>query len=278
MGGDDLGEDDDYLLAPVVADDDDDDDDRPTSKRTLAQNDDADDDEKDKRNGTTDESVTKKRKLMSNTNTVLIEAGCGIESSPVEEQLSFLQASLKHYSLLASGTIDRGDDVPDATSLSSSLTTKSLVASNKDALIERVRDVASLKRLKKHRDVRSPAVVIVTQSARRAVAILKDLNPLHLRAIKLFPKNGEVSQQVTQLRQAPFPLAVGTPHRLAALCAETKGLDFSRTQLVVLDTFVSKKQYTVCTLPDTAADTMALLKGHVIPQLKTNKNLKLAFL
>ena len=136
--------------------------------------------------------------------------------------------------------------------------------------------MVSLKRLKKHRDVRSPAVVIVCQSARRAVAVLKDLTPLRLRATKLFPKNGEVPQQVTQLRQHPFPLAVGTPHRLVALAQADKGLHFAHTQLIVLDTFVSKKQYTVCTLPDTAADTMALLRDHVLPEMKTNKNLRTA--
>eukprot|EP00977_Amphora_coffeiformis_P023626 scaffold13853_cov147-Amphora_coffeaeformis.AAC.3 len=272
MGGDDLGDDDDYLLAPVVADNDDDDDEPVVSKRTLAR------DEKEEQK-TDDKSAAKKRKVVTNTNQnqVLIEAGCGIESSPVDEQLSFLQASLKHYSLLAVGAGDN-EDAPNVVASSSLLTTKSLVSSTKDTLTDRLREVVSLKRLKKHRDVRSPAVIIVAQSARRAVAVLKELTPLHLRATKLFPKNGEVAQQVTQLRQTPFPLAVGTPHRLAALCAETKGLDFSKTQLVVLDTFVSKKQYTVCTLPDTAADTMALLKDHVIPQMKTNKNLKLAFL
>ena len=110
------------------------------------------------------------------------------------------------------------------------------------------------------------------------MAILKELHELRLRATKLFPKNGEVPQQVTQLRQNPFPLAVGPPHRLVALCRQAKGLRFAQSQLVVLDTFVSKKQYTVCTLPDTAADTMELLREHVLPDMKSNKNLRLAFL
>ena len=264
MGGDDLGDDDEYLLAPVV----DNNDDEPVVKRPVVS--DANDEK-----SADQQPAAKKRKVLpntNNTNQVLIQAGCGIESSSVDEQLSFLQASLKHYSLLAA------DQGASKVTFSSSLTTKSLVSSMKDTLTDRLRDVVSLKRLKKHRDVRSPAVVIVAQSARRAVAILQELTPLHLRATKLFPKNGDVAQQVTQLRQTPFPLAVGTPHRLVALCAAPKGLDLARTQLVVLDAFVSKKQYTVCTLPDTAADTMALLQDHVIPQMKTNKNLKLAFL
>lgn len=274
MGGDDLGDDDNYFLAPVVADDDDD---ETASKRPLA----ALEEEQTASTAVgdgTDERVTKKPKKVSNEN-VLIESGCGIESRSVEEQLSFLKASLKHYALLAAGEDGDGHTDEENTSAVSSLTTKSLVSSTKSgSLVEQLRDLVSLKRLKKHRDVRSPGVVIVCQSARRAVAVLKDLTPLRLRATKLFPKNGEVPQQLTTLRQNPFPLAVGTPHRLAALCAEIKGLEFSRTQIVVLDSYISKKQYTVCTLPDTAADTMALLENHVLPQMKTNKNLKLAFL
>lgn len=256
MGGDDLN--DDYLLEPVK-------DDGP-SKRPL-DDDDSDDDET--------SPTPKKRKKTTNEN-VLIEAGCGIETSSVEDQLSFLQASLKHYSMLAGSKNDGTTAIVDSTKFG--LSTKSLVNSDKETLVARIRDVVSLKRLKKHRDVRSPAVVIVCQSARRAVAVLKEVTELRLRAIKLFPKNGEIQDQLAQLGQNPFPLAVGTPHRLAALCRETKGLNFEKTQLVVLDSNTSKKQFTVCTLPDTAADTMELLREHVLPQMKTNKSLKLAFL
>ena len=266
MGGDDLGDYDDYLLAPVVADadSDDDSDDNIRSKRNL--------EETGKDEGDDKEPSSKKQKKLTNEN-VLIKAGCGIELSSVDDQLSFLKTSLKHYAMLA-GT-DEKDSVDES---SFKLTSKSLLSSTKETLPERLRDVVSLKRLKKHREVCSPAVVIVCQSARRAVAVLKDLTDLRLRATKLFPKNGEVQQQVTQLRLNPFPLAVGTPHRLSALCREEKGLSFSHTQLVVLDCFVSKKQYTVCTLPDTAAETMGLLREHVIPEMKANKNLRIAFL
>ena len=276
MGGDDLGLEDDYFLQPVVegnshADDsDDDDNDEPTLQKKRALEDDEKDDNE--ANIEKDQVSSKKRKKLSNE-TVLIEAGCGIESSSVQEQISFLKTSLRHYSMLTGTTNDQVTKEDHFR-----LTPKQLATSSKDSLCERLRDVVSLKRLKKHREVRSPAVVIVCQSARRAVVILKELNDLRLRATKLFPKNGEVQQQVTQLRQNPFPLAVGTPHRLVALCAETKGLNFQHTQLVVLDTFVSKKQYTVCTLPDTAADTMMLLREHVLPAMKSNKNLRIAFL
>ena len=190
--------------------------------------------------------------------------------------MSFLTTSLQHYKMLANANDEDDDDEKPTDDYK--LTSKSLVSSSQDTLAARLREVVSLKRLKKHRETRSPAVVVVCQSARRAVAILKELHELRLRACKLFPKNGDVAQQVTQLRQSPFPLAVGTPHRLVALGRQAKGLNFQHTQLVVLDTFISKKQYTVCTLPDTAADTMELLREHVLPEMKTNKNLRLAFL
>ena len=277
MGGDDLGADDDYFLEPVVAknddnDDDaysndDDDDDDVVVKRALDHDNNDDDDT---------EPAAKKPKKLTNEN-VLIEAGCGIESRSVQEQVSFLTTSLQHYSMLEATTIDEKEETTNDESSTWKLTPKQIATSSKQSLGERLRDVVSLKRLKKHRQARSPAVVIVCQSARRAVAVLKELNDLRLRAAKLFPKNAEVPQQVTQLRQSPFPLAVGTPHRLVALAQHGKGLAFEHTQLVVLDTFVSKKQYTVCTLPDTAADTMALLREHVLPEMKTNKNLRIAF-
>ena len=233
MGGDDLGDDDAYLLEPVVAesDDEDDNDVDVSSKRPHDEQQNSDD-------GDPNEPPPKKHKRLNNE-TLLIQAGCGIESSPAKDQLSFLRTSLKHYTMLAAA----GKEKPN--NLDFSLKEKSLVTSSKDTLLDRLRDVVSLKKLKKHRETRSPAVVIVCQSARRAVAVLKELSGLHLRATKLFPKNGEVDQQVTQLRQNPFPLAVGTPHRLVALCGHPKGLSFEHTQLVVLDTFVSNKQFTV---------------------------------
>lgn len=270
MGGDDL--DDDYLLDPVVEKE-------AASPKRRARNeanpaaapqDDGDDNIDDDDSDDSGEPASKKRKKLSDEN-VLIQAGCGIESSTLEDQVSFLTASLKHYSLMA-GNDDTHHDF--------GLTTKSVVTSSKHEanLAARIRDVISMKRLKKHRETGSPAVVIVCQSARRAVEVLKEVTDLRLRAIKLFPKNGEIHQQVAQLQKNSFALAVGTPHRLAALCRHDNGLSLATTQLVVLDSYISKKQYTVCTLPDTAADTMELLREHVLPQLKINKNLRLAFL
>lgn len=123
--------------------------------------------------------------------------------------------------------------------------------------------------------------------------MLKELASLKVRAAKLFPKNGSVTEQQNQLAQQGIGLAVGTPHRLLQLAAaESNGIDgddndkkrkqnclslFDRTQLVVLDCELSHKQFTVCTLPDTAPHCMGLIRESILPQLKKRKDCKIAF-
>jgi len=130
--------------------------------------------------------------------------------------------------------------------------------------------------------------LIVCISARRAVAALKELASLKVRAAKLFPKNGSVEEQRQQLSGAAVGLAVGTPHRLLQLMAvagdsddgpqrQQRLLTLDRTQLVVLDCQLSHKQFTVCTLPDTAPHCMKLIQDSVLPQLKKRKDCKIAF-
>jgi hypothetical protein len=127
-------------------------------------------------------------------------------------------------------------------------------------------------------------VFIVCISARRAVAVLKELAFLKVRAAKLFAKHMQVDQQRAMLRSAPFGLAIGTPHRILALCQpsddnqkETPALRLDKTQLVVLDSHVNPKGFTVSSLPDTAPACMELLRNHVLPSLSSRKDLKLAF-
>ena len=120
---------------------------------------------------------------------------------------------------------------------------------------------------------------------------MKELASLKVRAAKLFPKNGSVTEQQSQLAQQGIGLAVGTPHRLLQLASGEKndvndsnkkgGQNclslFDRTQLVVLDCELSHKQFTVCTLPDTAPHCMGLLRESILPQLKKRKDCKIAF-
>jgi hypothetical protein len=138
----------------------------------------------------------------------------------------------------------------------------------------------------------------VCLSARRAVAILKELAPLKVRSAKLFPKNGSVTDQQRQLGSAAFGIAVGTPHRLCQLLAaaavdsaggavSTQGandggstsgrsknapsdsskngpLSLEHSRLLIFDCYVSQKQYTVCTLPDTAPHCAMLVREYVV--------------
>jgi hypothetical protein len=85
-----------------------------------------------------------------------------------------------------------------------------------------------------------------------------------------------MEEQAKQLEDAKFGLAIGTPHRLQALCDNT-ALSFARTQLVILDAQANSKQYTVCTLPDTAPQCMALLQNFVLVQMKQRKDIQVAF-
>jgi hypothetical protein len=124
----------------------------------------------------------------------------------------------------------------------------------------------------------------VCLSARRAVAILKELAPLKVRSAKLFPKNGSVSDQQQQLGAAAFGVAVGTPHRLCQLAAaatvggggggtvsthapDSKNgpLSLEHSKLLIFDCHVSQKQFTVCTLPDTAPHCAMLVREYVAP-------------
>jgi hypothetical protein len=75
---------------------------------------------------------------------------------------------------------------------------------------------------------------------------------------------------------------VGTPHRLQLLYKngeeENRGVTLDQTQLVILDSDVSNKQYTVCTLPDTAPHCMNFLNESILPQLQRRQDIHLAFL
>jgi hypothetical protein len=137
--------------------------------------------------------------------------------------------------------------------------------------------------------------VIICVSARRAVSVLKEeMASFKVRTGKFFPKNGSILEQQQQLASSIFPIVIGTPHRLRQLSLlptgatnhdhqstlsttgntknnnGTRPLNWDYTQLVIIDNYqIPHKQYTVCTLPDTASDCMNLLKEQVYPQLSS---------
>ena len=132
--------------------------------------------------------------------------------------------------------------------------------------------------------------MVICVSARRAVSLLKEeMASFKVRTGKFFPKNGSIADQQQQLASSVFPIVIGTPHRLRQLStttttedsnhssssiATTRTLNWKHTQLVIVDNYqIPHKQYTVCTLPDTASDCMNLVKEQVYPQLwMTSRN------
>jgi len=140
--------------------------------------------------------------------------------------------------------------------------------------------LSSMKRMKKWKAEKSPMVIIVCTSALRAVAILKEISSLNIRAAKLFAKHMNVSDQVSMLDNNSYPIAVGTPNRLLKLIQMEKdkngdgALSLECTELIVIDCIEDKKKFTVCTMNDTAPDMMQFIQEAVVPQLKKRKTIK----
>jgi hypothetical protein len=251
MGGDDLGSDDEYWTKPVKED---------LDSTEL------------------DVSNFKKRKLSDvevkvdegsrklSTEQVLVTLGKDIQFQTAEQQVNFLEASLKHYNLLASNNAE----IPE-------IPLRCIVTSKEETWIEKIKSAVSVKKMKQWKARRSPCVVIVTLSARRAVALLKDLSDLKVRALKLFPKSGDVDSQTEQVAASAYGIAVGTPHRLLKLCEQSNGLHFDSTVLFIVDSFPSSKNYTTCTLPDTAPHFSELMTRFVLPSINKRKDIRLGF-
>jgi protein CMS1 len=156
------------------------------------------------------------------------------------------------------------------------------VASSKEAaefdlgVAKRIQSIVSKKKLKKWKTKESPCVLIICLSARRAVQILKEIAPLNVRAAKLFAKHMVIEDQVKQLEESAFGIAIGTPHRILTL-AQQGALSLEDTQCIVLDTFLNDKKYSVYTLPDTVPHTQGIIKEYAHPQLQKRRDLRIAF-
>jgi hypothetical protein len=277
MGGDDLGNSDDelqYLAPKPVA----------QEKRLLGSDDDED-------ASVADEPVAAKKsnkKQKQSPEQILLNSGRDLEKQTVEQQAKYLTTILRHYALLTSAEDENGDHGEDLVEVLPKYCVKSRLPSENNkqtqaspsALVDQIRSLVSNKKLKKWKHVQSPCVIIVCQSARRAVEILKDVAECKVRIAKLFPKNASVSEQAQQLSTTAFPMAVGTPHRLLQLCRNPSGpsLNLQHTQLVIIDCSLSNKMYTVLTLPDTAKHCAEWLRDFVIPQIQKRNHCRLAFL
>jgi len=272
MGGEDLGSEDEDYLAPLRAassDDeaqnayDDDDEDghiRPVKnvrgpKSTTGQE-----------SGTnTTTSSSKKRKRGGDGNS-LQDLGKGIRTASTEIQAELLTrfSGVKflpsHVGRYEEGTRHGDDDDDD----------------DDCGIAKRIQSIISKKKLKRWKENSSPCVIIVALSARRAVQVLKELAPLNVRAAKLFAKHIPIEEQVKQLQESNFPIAVGTPHRIVAL-AKNGALSFEKTLCIALDTSVNDKKFSVYTLPDTVPHTQDLLKEFVHPECINRRDVRVAF-
>lgn len=259
MGGDDLGSDDEFLTAPLQAEEGDDD---ALDKEGPPSDDDDDDD-----SSTESNNQTSKRSLDTNENSSKQPAkrqkretralGEGVREKSADEQA-------KELTKFAGVKLHAG---------------RIAISDNRDSpsFMKRIQGIVSKKKLKKHNKKGSPLVVVVCISARRAVSVLKELAPFNVRVAKLFPKQGSIEEQATQLQSGSMAMAVCTPHRLLALLKDGS-FSFSATELLVIDTFADKKRFTVASLPDTAPSLGELLNEAIEVESKNGKPLRVALL
>ncbi|XP_057958815.1 protein CMS1 [Malania oleifera] len=95
----------------------------------------------------------------------------------------------------------------------------------------------------------SPVILIISASASRSLELLRGFRPLtkECPAAKLFSKHMKVEDQVSLLKNR-VNIAGGTPTRIKKLI-DIEALGLSRLAVVVLDTHVDVKGYSLFTLP-----------------------------
>jgi len=271
MGGDDLGSDDDYLIVPLegtgtgtVADGGDsssvEDESNDHQKRRRGDNDGNDNDDKNNATITKEQKPKKKRKAPMQVLGAKIRLESAESKAEILSEFADTDFQPAHIAKLNSKNKYDIDSNIDS-----------------DNFMDRLLCIISKKQLKNNQQQRSPRAVIFCLSARRSVAVLKDLAPMKLRVAKLFPKQGTIDDQAQQMETTEFGLAIGTPHRIKELI-DRGSLTLKNTQLIGLDTFLNPSNQAVYTLHDTAPFIKTLLKDHAQPMCcKGKKELKIGF-
>mmetsp|Transcript_22374 Transcript_22374/g.53234 ORF Transcript_22374/g.53234 Transcript_22374/m.53234 type:complete len:267 (-) Transcript_22374:46-846(-) len=263
MGGDDLGSDDEYFTAPLGGLDDygeslSEDDVHDAQKKQREQS-----RKREQKGGVeSNEGVPKKKSKKRGSPIEVLGSKIRLESAESKAQILSEFAGVDFYASHIAKISNKN---------------KEYVNSNieSESFRERLLCLISKKQLKSKLQQRSPRAVIFCLSARRSVAILKDLAPMRLRIAKLFPKQGTIGDQARQLESTEFSLVVGTPHRIKELI-DRKSLTLKNTQLLCLDTFLNSKNQSVYTLHDTSPFLKAILKDHAQPVCNMNgKKLKI---
>jgi len=277
MGGDDLGSDDEYLIAPSTGGYEDNDidvkyegkDNQKNLKRRRSIDDDDENYIENKVVDTNDEngkriddlSAKEERKSKKRRGLIRVLGTRNISLESLESKSKILS------------------DFAETDFQPEHVAKPNINQTNSDSsnFMDRLMCLISKKQLKIKQQQKSPRAVILCLSARRCVAVLKDLAPLKLRVAKLFPKGGTIDEQARQLESTVCGIAVGTPHRIKELI-DRGSLSLKNTQLFGLDTFENPKSFSVYTLPDTAPFIQTLLKDHVRPVCcGGRKDLKIGF-
>lgn len=127
---------------------------------------------------------------------------------------------------------------------------------------------AMMKKRNSEIDVRGhPLILIVTMSAIRATEIVASIsNRLNCKIAKLFAKHIKIQEQIEYLNRDIYPISIGTPHRLHKLL-ELGALSLSKTRIVILDTQVDQKQFSLFTLPGVKEDFTILMEKFVADEM-----------
>jgi hypothetical protein len=275
MGGDDLGGDDDYLAPPLrgvndyadvssVEDEHHDDQQQQSQKRRRADNKNESDDKSNPAAASTSKTAEKKKSKKRGGPMQVLGSKIRLESAESKAEILSGFAGVEFRASHIAKISDKNKYDVD----------KNI---DSDNFMDRLMCVVSKKLLKNKLQQRSPRAVIFCLSARRSVAILKDLAPMKLRVAKLFPKQGTIGEQANQLETTEFAVAVGTPHRIKEL-VDRGSMTLKNTQLLGLDTFLNPSNQSVYTLHDTAPFLKTILKDHAQPMCnKGTKDLKIGF-
>jgi hypothetical protein len=94
----------------------------------------------------------------------------------------------------------------------------------------------------------APALLVLTHSAPRACELIRALAPFGARVAKLFARHVGVGEAAAALASGPpCALAVGTPHRVAALL-DGGHLTLAHCDVLLLDTAPDAKGMSVLTM------------------------------
>lgn len=117
-------------------------------------------------------------------------------------------------------------------------------------------------------DVRGhPLILIITMSAIRATEVVASIsNKLNCKIAKLFAKHIKIQEQIEYLNKDVYPIAIGTPHRLHKLL-ELGALSLSKTRLVIMDSQLDQKQFSLFTLPGVKDDFALLMEKYVADEM-----------